>query len=424
MSASMEVLVIGAGVAGMEASLLLSKAGATVHLVERTSYTGGTAVLFEQVYPDLECATCMLSPRQQDLLQDGNIELLTLSLVEKVEPIGERFKVLVRKKASFIDPAACIGCGACYEPCPVSVPSEAEQGLSARKAVFVPFAGALPNVPMIDRDLCLHFHGKECQACKEACVFEAVDFDKKDESLELEVDAIIVATGSQLLDLTPLVRYGYGKVPEVYHALQFERLFAQNGPSSGNIVMRDGTPPKSVALVHCAGRAERGYCSSVCCMYLLKFNQYLRAKMPDVEVHELYVDMTVPGQDAQRFYRRMIAGGTDLIRTGDFRVEEREGKPCLLYVDVNGTRRELRVDMVVLAPALEPRADALLLANILGIASGERGYFEEGKGGSVCTSRPGIYVVGGAQAPKDVGDSVADAHAAVAHILKATSGGG
>ncbi|MDD1770202.1 MAG: FAD-dependent oxidoreductase [Methanomassiliicoccales archaeon] len=422
MSGGPEVLVIGAGVAGMEASLLLSRAGAKVHLVERTSYTGGTAVLFEQVYPDLECATCMLSPRQQDLLQDGNVELLTLSLVEKVVPEGDGFVATVRKKARYVDPAACIGCGACYEPCPVSAPNEAEQGLSARKAIFVPFAGALPNVPMIDRDLCLRFHGKECQACKEACVFEAINFDQQDVSVELHVDSIIVATGSQVVDLGPLVRYGLGSVPEVYHALQFERLFAQNGPSSGNIVMRSGKPPRSVALLHCAGRAEKGYCSGVCCMYLLKFNQYLRAKMPDVEIHEFYVDMTIPGQDAQRFYKRMIAGGTDLIRTNDARVEERDGRPCVLFTDTTGNEKALGVDMVVLAPALEPRGDSAAMAEVLGLSAGMKGY-PIADDASLESSRPGIFVVGGAQGPKGVGESVADAHAAVAEILRRHQGG-
>ncbi|HVO78233.1 MAG TPA: FAD-dependent oxidoreductase [Methanomassiliicoccales archaeon] len=410
-----EVLVIGAGVAGMEASLLLSKAGAKVHLVERTSYTGGTSVLFEQVYPDLECATCMLSPRQQDLLQDPNIEALTLSLVEGVREEGKGFIVTVKKKARFVDPSACIGCGACYDPCPVSAPNEAEQGLSQRKAIHVPFTGALPNVPSIDRELCIRFHGKECQACKEACAFEAINFEQQEESVEIRVDSILVATGSQIMDLRPLARYGLDSVPEVYHALQLERLFAQNGPSSGNIVMRDGKTPRSVALIHCAGRAEKGYCSGVCCMYLLKFNQYFRAKSPDVELHELYIDMTIPGQDAERFYQKMIAGGTDMIRTNDARVENRSGRPCVLYTDASGQKRELTVDMVILAPALEPHGSTAALAKTLGIEIGERGYVKVDEG--LRSSRPGIYVVGGAAGPKDVAESVAEAHAAVAEML-------
>jgi heterodisulfide reductase subunit A len=416
MSDGPEVLIIGAGVAGIEASLLLSRADAKVHLIERTSYTGGTAVLFEQVYPDLECATCMLSPRQQDLLQDANIDLLTLSMIESVQAEGDGYLVKVRKKARYVDLSACIGCGACYEPCPVSAPNEAEQGLTTRKAISVPFAGALPNVPSIDRDLCIRFHGKECQACKEACVFEAIDFDQKDESVELRVNSIIVATGSQLMDLGPLPRYGLGSVPEVYHALQFERLFAQNGPSSGNIVKRDGEPPRSVALVHCAGRAEKGYCSAVCCMYLLKFNQYLRAKMPDIEIHEFYVDMTIPGQDAQPFYKRMIAGGTNLVRTSDAKVEERDGRPCVTYTDAAGQKRALTVDMVVLAPALEPHSDNGALADVLHVERGARGYLKADEG--LMSSKQGIFVIGGAQGPKGVGEAVADAYAATAGVLR------
>ncbi len=276
-----EVLVIGAGVAGIEASLLLSQSGRRVHLVEKSSFTGGMAVLFEQVFPTFECATCMLSPRQQEVLQDSMIDLLTLSEVQQVEPVPQGFRVKVLKMARFIDANACIGCGACYEPCPISVPNEVELGLATRKAVYVPFAGSLPNVPQIDKERCLHFKGESCQACKDACVFEAIDLEQKDELVELEVGAIIVATGSTLIDLRDVDRYGYGKHSGIYSALELERLFSSNGPTGGNIVQRDGKAPRSVALVHCAGREEQGFCSSVCCLYLLKFNRYLRSKLPD-----------------------------------------------------------------------------------------------------------------------------------------------
>jgi len=185
-----DVLVIGAGIAGIEASLLLSKADRKVHLVEKTSYTGGTVIKFEEVFSNMECSTCMVAPVQQELLQNKNINLLTLAEVEDVKGLFGKFTVKIRKKARYVDLQNCIGCNACFEPCPVSLKNEFEEGLSERKAIYVPCTGALPNVPMIDTEHCLRFKGKDCKACQEACMFEAIDFKQKDEQLELKVGCL------------------------------------------------------------------------------------------------------------------------------------------------------------------------------------------------------------------------------------------
>ena len=189
-----DVLVIGAGIAGIEASLLLSKADRKVHLVEKNSYTGGTAIKFEEVFSNMECSTCMLAPKQQELLQDENINLLTLAEVEEIKGDAGDFTVRIHKKARFVDMINCIGCSACFEPCPVIIKNEFEECLSDRKAIYVPCTGALPNVPMIDTENCLRFKGEKCTACQEACMFEAIDYNQKDEKIELKVGAIIVAT--------------------------------------------------------------------------------------------------------------------------------------------------------------------------------------------------------------------------------------
>ncbi len=416
-SKSLDVLVIGAGVAGMEASLLLSKAGRKVHLIERSSYTGGTSVLFEQVYPTFECATCMLSPLQQDLLQDPNIHLMALSEVTQVKESPQGFEVMIRTRARYVNPDACIGCGACFEPCPVTRPNEAEMGFNTRKAMYVPFSGTLPNVPRIDKEACIHLQGGECQKCKDACAFEAVDLDQKDADVPLSVASIIVATGSDMIDLKKLARYGYGAHSEVYSALEFERMFSSNGPTSGQIQMKNGKPPRSVALVHCVGREEVGYCSSVCCMYLLKFNQYLRNKLQDIEVHEYISDLTIPGQSAQHFFMRMMKGGTDLVRARDLRLTQTGDQLKVEYQDATGNDVLRPVDMVILAPALVPRKGADLLAGILGISLGTFGYNTEGRDGPVSTSRKGIFIIGGARGPEGIDTSVMDAYAAVAHVL-------
>jgi len=196
---SSSMLVIGAGIAGIEASLLLANSGATVYLVEKASYFGGNVIKWEEVFPNMECATCMIAPKQQDLLQKENIKLLTLSQVEAVEGSAGDFTVKVKKKARYVDLENCIGCNECFEPCPVEVDNEFEERLSKRKAIYIPCAGALPNAPIIDTDNCLRFKGEDCQLCQEACMFEAIDYTQQDEELQLNVGAIIVATGFKTL---------------------------------------------------------------------------------------------------------------------------------------------------------------------------------------------------------------------------------
>jgi len=413
-----DVLVIGAGIAGIEASLLLSKADRKVHLIEKTSYTGGTAIKFEEVFSNMECSTCMVAPRQQELLQDKNINLLTLAEVEDVKGSFGKFTVKIRKKARYVDMENCIGCDACFEPCPVSLKNEFEEGLNERKAIYVPCAGALPNVPMIDTEHCLRFKGKDCKACQEACMFEAIDFKQKDEQLELKVGGIIAATGFKIFDPEQVPQYGYGKFDDVYTAVEFERLYASNGPTEGNIVLKNGKAPKSAAIVHCVGRDKKGYCSSVCCMYSLKFNHYLKSKIPEIKISELYTDLCIPGKSHQKFYEKMKETGTDLIRAQEVKVDKQGKEKTITYN--NGNKKDsLQADMVILASAIESKDDASDLAKILGISLDEYGFFKEEHSdvSSVITSKPGVFIVGCAQGPKNIQDSVSQASAAVGKIL-------
>jgi len=419
-----DVLVIGAGIAGIEASLMFSKADRKVHLVEKTSYTGGTAIKFEEVFSNMECSTCMMAPRQQELLQDKNINLLTLAEVEEVKGSFGKFTVKIHKKARYVDMQNCIGCNACFEPCPVSLKNEFEEGLSEIKAIYVPFAGALPNVPMIDTDHCLRFKGKDkdCKACQEACMFEAIDFNQKDEQLELKVGAIVAATGFNIFDSKKVPQYGYGKVDDVYTALEFERLYASNGPTEGNIVLKNGNAPKSAAIIHCVGRDEKGYCSSVCCMYSLKFNHYLKSKIPEIKISEFYTDLCIPGKSHQKFYEKMKETGTDMIRTGDIEISKQGKGITVKYINGNGKKNSLPVDMAILAPAIEPRDDASKLAKILGISIDEYGFLEEENrdDSSVAISEPGVFVAGCAQGAKNIQDSVSQSCAAVGKVLSSS----
>ncbi|MCK4329973.1 CoB--CoM heterodisulfide reductase iron-sulfur subunit A family protein [candidate division WOR-3 bacterium] len=412
-----DVLVIGAGIAGIEASLLLAEAGRKVYLIEKTSYIGGNVIKYEHVFPNMECATCMVAPKQQELLGNENIILLTLSEVLDVKGSPGNFVVKVNKKARYVDLINCIGCSACFEPCPVTVKNEFEEGLSERKAIYIPCNGALPNVPSIDTKNCLRFAKREnCQACKEACMFDAVDFNQKNEELELKVGAILVSTGFRPFDTRNTPQFGYGKLNNVYNAFEFERMFASNGPTGGEIKLKDGEYPKSVAILHCVGRKEKGYCSAICCMYSLKFIHYLKEKLPEVKIYELYSDLCIPGKSYQKFYEEMKEKGADIIRAKEFSVAE-QGKRMVIKSSFNGKERSLPVDMVILAPAIEPGEETSKLAKILDLPLDEHGFFQEKPYTSVATPREGVFIAGCAQDPKDIQGSVAQSEAAVGRIL-------
>jgi len=414
-----DVLIIGSGIAGIEASLMLSKSDRKVHLIEKMSFTGGSVIKFEEVFSNMECSTCMIAPLQQELLQDKNINLKTLAEVKDVKGSFQDFTVKIRKKARYVDMLNCIGCNACFEPCPVSLENEFEEGLSKRKAIYVPCAGALPNVPMIDTEQCLRFKGKDCTACQEACMFEAIDYNQKDEDIELKVGAIIVATGFSIFDLSKIPQYGYGKIDDIYNALEFERLYASNGPTDGKIELKNGKTPKSAAIIHCVGRDEMGYCSSVCCMYSLKFNHYLKSKIPEIKTYEFYTDLCIPGKTHQKFYEKMKDKGTKLIRSNDLEVTKKGQGIAIKYNDVTGKKNNILVEMVILAPAIMPREDAPDLAKILDIPVCDNGFLKEENENvsSVVTSKSGVFIIGCSQGPKNIQNTVSQACAAVGKIL-------
>lgn len=424
MSHSENVLVVGAGIAGMEASLLLANAGKKVHLVEKLPLIGGHTIKNEESFPNLECSTCMVAPIQQEVLQNSNIEVMTLSSVEKLEGEVGNFTVTINKKARYVSLTACIGCGMCYEPCPVTLKNEWEENLSEKKAIYVPCPGSLPNVPVIDPEHCLQLSGKkDCNGCLEACMFGAIDLSDKDEDVEIRVGAIIVATGFELFDPSSLSRCGYGKFPGVYTSMEFERLFASNGPTSGELVLRDGkSSPNSVAIIHCVGREEQGYCSGVCCMSSFKHAHFLKHKLPDAKVYHFYSDICVPDKTYQKFFEKVKKEGVEFVfqsSTDSISITKNSKGLDVSYENGKGTKETLPVDMVVLACALVPGKEASLLSRVLGIDLDDTGFFMTSNMqiGSVETSRPGIFIAGCAEGPKDVQNSVIQAEAAVGKVM-------
>jgi len=418
------VLIIGAGLAGMKAGLLLANAGKKVYLVEKLSLIGGMAIKDEESFPNFECSTCMVAPIQQDVLQNPHIETLTLSTVDAVEGSVGEFKVNIKKGARYVSMTDCIGCGMCYEPCPVSISNEWEEDLGEKKAIYVPTAGSLPNVPAIDPQHCTRLNGSdECNACAEACMFGAIKLDDRDEELVIEVGAIVVATGSGIYDVSGLEALGYGSFPGVYSPLEFERLFASNGPTEGELTIRDTeTVPSKIAIVHCVGRKEVGYCSSVCCMYSLKFAHYLKHKLPDAVVTNIHSDICVHDKTYQKFYEGVSGADTEMRYCSSLTEVSVSGNGSDLKVsfpDGKGKEQAVEADMVILAAAMVPTEGSAALAGILGIELDGIGFIRSLSEniGSIETSREGIFVAGSAEGPKDIQTSVIQAEAAAGKVM-------
>ena len=421
-----DVLVVGAGVAGISAALTLAQKNRKVYLVEKLPCIGGKVARYEDVFPNLECASCILDPILDEVLHNEHIELLTLSEVQEVLGFYGNFIVKVIKKARFVDIGTCIGCGACLEVCPVKVKNVYNEGLDQQGAIYIPYTGSLPNVAVIDKEHCLHFQEKKCNACKEACPFDSINYEESDHIQELNVGAIVLATGFDIFDPRKAPQYGYGKIENVYTSLEFERLLNSNGPTGGKILLKNGQPPKKIALVHCVGSRASNfneYCSGVCCMYLLKFAHQAVRKLPGVSIAELYSDLCLPGKESQSFFNRVSKenGVKFLHMKGPDSIEivEKNEKILIKYTDVHGRSNTLISDMVVLAPAIEGARDAGVVAKVFDISQGEGRFFieERTKVTSVSTSREGIFIAGCAQGPKDIQSSVAQGQASAGNIL-------
>ncbi len=427
-------LVVGGGIAGIQAALEIANAGHKVYLVEREPSIGGHMAQFDKTFPTLDCASCIFTPLLSQVGQHPQIELLTYSEVEEVSGYIGNFKVKIRKKARYVDEDKCNGCGTCIEKCPWKADSEFDEGLAKRKAIYTPFPQAVPNVPVIDTEHCTYFLKGTCRACEKFCDAKAIDFEQKDETVEAEVGAIIIATGYDAFDPSVIYQYGYGRYDNVVTALQFERMCNASGPTGGKILLKDGSEPKSVAIIHCVGSRDENYheyCSRVCCMYALKYSHLIKEKT-DADVYQMYIDMRCFGKGYEEFYKRLSDEGVNFIRGKLAQVTDRaindEEKGKLIAVGEDtllGTIIRVPVDMVVLCTALEPRADVEEVGRLFNISRSADGFFLERhpKLDPVATVNDGNFVVGCCQSPKDIPDTVAQASAAAARALAMISRG-
>ena len=359
-----------------------------------------------------------------------NITLLSYSEVESVTGFVGNFEVKVRKKARYVDEDLCTGCGTCAEKCPwKKIPSEFDLGLGKRPAIYFPFPQAVPRVPVIDTENCAYFLRGKCKACEKFCQTGAIDFEQKDQILDLEVGTIILATGFKDFDPQAAPQYGYKTLDNVFTGMEFERLINSGGPTTGQVRLKDGRKPEKIAILHCVGsrnEATHEYCSRVCCMYSLKLAQLIRDYV-DAEVVEFYRDMRTFGKDYEAFYERASRDGVNFFRFDEnIQVSQADGRLKVTATDVySGDLQDTLVDMVVLSTGLEPNADQLDVAKTFGISLSPDGFFLEKhpKLAPVETATDGVYLAGACQGPKDIPDSVAQGGAAAAAALSLMDAG-
>jgi heterodisulfide reductase subunit A len=441
-------LVIGGGVAGIQAALEIADGGKQVYLVERSGTIGGHMAMFDKTFPTLDCAACILTPKMVAVGDHDKIELITNAELQQVAGRPGDYKVKILKKARRVDASACVACNDCSAVCPISVWSEFDSHLSHRKAIYIPFPQAVPNAYLIDPDHCTYIQtdGKKCGVCLKKCPKECINLEESDQVVELEVGNIIIATGYELFDATRIERYGYGKFPNVLTSLEFERMTNASGPTGGKIVLKtkrlnkrtkveewiadaEAAPPKSVAIIHCVGSRDENYnpyCSRVCCMYSLKFAHLVREKLPDSTCYEFYIDMRAFGKGYEEFMERIKAEGTHIVRGRTAQICESDGRMVVKGEDMLNDRLiELPVDLVILAVGVIPSAGTRELAQMLGVPRDADGWFSElnYNGSPTMTERGGIFVAGMCQGPKDIPDTVSQACAVAAGVLRTIASG-
>ncbi|MFQ5815868.1 MAG: FAD-dependent oxidoreductase [Candidatus Hydrothermarchaeaceae archaeon] len=406
-------LVIGGGIAGMQASLDLADQGFKVYLVEMEPSIGGNMAKLDKTFPTLDCAACIITPKLVDTGKHKRIELLTYSEVEEISGTAGDFKVKVRKKARYVDEEACTGCGECTTVCPVSVPNKHDAFIGSRKAAYVSFPQAVPLIYTIDREHCIG-----CGLCEIVCQPEAIRFDQEDEILELEVGAIIMATGFQLDDPKKKTEFGFGVHPDVITSLQLERLLSPSGPTGGHVRRpSDGETPKRVGFAQCVCSRDTNtnlYCSRFCCMYATKEGILIKEHEPDTDVTIFYIDIRAFGKGYEEFYNRAHSEyGIKFMKGRISEVSEQNGTVVVRSEDVvNGGLSETELDLLILAVGAVPTGNGI--GEKVHLPLFKDGFFEAKNPyiDAVETEIEGVFIAGSGEGPKDIPDTVTQASAA------------
>ncbi len=429
-------LVIGGGIAGIQAALDIADCGHQVLLVEREPSIGGHMAQLSETFPTLDCSQCIMTPKMVDVANHPKIKLYTYSEIELVEGYIGNFQVTIKKKARSVDEDKCTGCGVCMTKCPQKkIPNKFDQNIGMRTAIYVPFPQAVPNTPVIDRDNCTWFKTGKCGVCQKVCGPGAVDFDQQDTLVVEAVGAIVVATGFDLYGIdekpkgSPIKGYGefgHGKIPDVIDGMTFERLASASGPTGGKILRpSDGKEPKQIVFIQCVGSRARekgiSYCSKVCCMYTAKHTMLYHHKVHNGQAYVFFMDARTPGKSYDEFWRRSIEEEEAVyIRGMVSRLYQKGDKIVVMGSDIAvGVQVEIEADMVVLATAVQPQKGADLLAQKLGISYDKYHFYSEAhaKLRPVECATAGIYLAGACQGPKDIPETVSQASAAAAKVM-------
>ena len=429
-------LVIGGGVAGIQAALDIADGGCEVVLVEREPSIGGKMAGLSETFPTLDCSQCILTPRMVDVAQHPLVKLYSYSEVEKVSGYVGNFQVTIRRKARFVDVDKCTGCGQCWNACPSKkTPSEFDFAMGNRTAIYVPFPQAVPARPVIDPNACIRMTKGKCGICAKKCQAGAIVFDDTDHEVIEDVGAIVVATGFKLYDIgqreeaaqtAGYGEYGYGRYADVIDTLQFERIVSASGPTGGEIRRpSDGKVPQSVVFISCVGSRDNAkglsYCSKICCMVVAKHTMLYRHKVHDGDAHVFYMDIRAGGKNYDEFVRRAIEqDGAQYHRGRVSKITEENGKLIVRGVDtLAGETLTIEADLVVLAAAMCPADNVKELAQKLNVGYDEFGFLSEShpKLRPVETNAAGVYVCGACQGPKDIPESVAQASAVAGKVL-------
>ena len=409
------VLVVGGGIAGITAALNIADSGRRVYLVERDPTIGGHMAKYDKTFPTLDCAACILTPKMSSVREHPNITMWTYSEVEKVDGHVGNFHVTVKRKPRYIDESTCVGCLECIDACVFKQPKftdEFNEGLGKRKPIYIPFPQAVPPVVTIDPETCLKFKTGKCKApCETVCDRKSVDFTQQVVHEEIDVGAVIVSTGFKPFDATRLPLYGYGLYDNVYTSLEVERLVTSSGPTGGHIVLRDGSTPKAIGILHCVGSRDKKtnrWCSRVCCMYSLKLAHLLK-EHTGADVYQFYIDMRCPGKGYDEFYERMLDEGVQMIRGRAAEVtdwtmsKEEEGRLVIRVEDTLAAYvRRIPVDMVVLSTGMEPADGSDEVRRMFNMSCSTEGFFLEKhpKLAPVETATAGVFIAGCCQGPQ------------------------
>ncbi|MBS3942615.1 MAG: CoB--CoM heterodisulfide reductase iron-sulfur subunit A family protein [Dethiobacter sp.] len=430
--AERSALIIGAGIAGIQAALDIADAGFKVYLVEKSPSVGGRMAQLDKTFPTLDCSACILTPKMVDSANHPNIELITYAEVEEVKGYIGNFEIKVRKKARYVDFDKCTGCGDCASACRVAnrFASEFDEGMGKRSAVYLPFPQAVPAKYTIDPKSCLYLTKGKCgkaPKCAEVCGAGAINFEQTDELVEFKAGAIIVATGFDVFDATGKPEYGYGQYPNVITGLEMERLVSASGPTGGKIKVFNGAEeivPQEIAFIQCVGSRDKSvgveYCSRVCCMYTAKQAHLIVDKLPEAKVRVYYMDVRAFGKGFEEFYDRVRREGVRYIRGNPSEIFKRGNKLVIKAEDtLTATPLEDEVDMVVLAVGLKPRSDYRTTMELLRLSQSPDQFFLEAhpKLRPVDTATDGIFLAGCCQGPKDIPDTVAQAKGAASSAM-------